>query len=71
MKKYKVHFSVFNLFNESQKEVVKLQSILKALMGTGMIVTWLETNSGYAIWVGIGAGVADALLACLYFEEKN
>jgi hypothetical protein len=71
MKKYNVYFSLFNLFNETQKEVVRLQTIFKGLMGTSMVVTWVESNSTYALWVGIAAGFIDMLLACFYFEEQK
>lgn len=69
MKKYKIYFSLTNLFGQTQAEVVKLQTYLKGIMATGAITTWLSVNAEIAIYVGIGGVIADTLLACLYFEE--
>lgn len=49
MKKYKIHWSIFNLFSESQSEVVKLQQIVKGIMGAGVVATWAESNATYGI----------------------
>jgi hypothetical protein len=71
MKKYKVHFSIFNLFADSQAEVVKLQSIFKGIMSVIVGTTWYGTNATYALYVAILGAVIDASLACFYFEEVN
>lgn len=69
MKKYKVHFSFLNLLQESQAEVVKLQTIIKGILGAGVVTTWAASNSTYAIIFALGAGLLDMLIACFYFEE--
>lgn len=72
MKKYKVYFSIFNLFRDTQAEVVKLQSYIKGLTGVIGASVWYTTNANNALIVAIGGFALDALLACLYFEElKN
>jgi|TARA_R110000868_G_scaffold72406_3_gene211101 hypothetical protein len=71
MKKYKVYFSVFNLFGNTQSEIVKLQQYAKGIVSAIAGMTWYESNATYAIYVGIGGVVLDTLLACLYLEEKN
>lgn len=70
MKKYKVHFSFFNLFNDSQAEVVKLQMIFKAFTATVTTGTWYGSDAKHALWVGIGGFVIDLLIGCLYFEKQ-
>jgi len=71
MKKYKVHWSIFNLFSESQAEVVKLQQIVKGIMSAGVVATWAEANATAGIIVALGAGALDMLLSCFYFEQIN
>lgn len=71
MKKYKVHWSIFNLFSESQSEVVKLQQIVKGIMATGVVATWAESNATYGIIMALGAGLLDMAIACFYFEQIN
>ena len=68
MKKYKIHWSIFNLFSESQSEVVKLQQIVNGIMGAGVVATWAESNATYGIVFALGAGVLDMGIACFYFE---
>lgn len=68
MKKYKVHWSIFNLFSDSQAEVVRLQNLIKGIMGAGIITTWAETNATYGLILALSAGVVDLLLGCFYFE---
>lgn len=71
MKKYKVHFSVFNLSENTQSEIVKLQQYVKGIVSAIAGMTWYESNATYAVCVGIGGVVLDTLLACLYLEEKQ
>lgn len=71
MKKYKIHFSVFNLFSESQAEVVKLQQLFKGLTVIITSAAWYSTDAGHAIYVGIGGFFVDVVLSCFYFEEKK
>lgn len=69
MKKYKVHWSLLNLLQESQAEVVKFQTIVKGILGAGVVTTWAASNSTYAIIFALGAGLIDMFIACFYFEE--
>lgn len=71
MKKYKVHWSIFNLFQETQSEVVKLQQLAKTLMGSLTGLTWLASDANHAIYVGFAAMLLDAILGCFYFEKQN
>lgn len=68
MKKYKVYWSIFNLFSDSQAEVVRLQNLVKGIMGAGIITTWAETNATYGLILALSAGIVDILLGCFYFE---
>lgn len=71
MKKYKVHFSIFNIFSDSQSEVVKLQTVFKSISAAVVGTVWYESNSTNALYFAIGGCVIDAILACFYFEEVN
>lgn len=68
MKKYKVHFSFFNLFSESQSEVVKLQQLFKTISAAVVGTVWYESNATYALYVAIGGALVDVFLSCFYFE---
>lgn len=69
MKKYRVHWSVFNLFADTQSEVVKLQNIVKGIMGASIVTTWASLNATYGIILALGAGALDMILGCFYFEQ--
>lgn len=69
MKKYKIHWSFFNLLNDSQAEVVKLQMIFKVLMSGGAVTAWAETTATWGMIVGGIGIVVDLLIGCFYFEE--
>lgn len=68
MKKYKVHFSIFNIFSDSQSEVVKLQTVFKSISAAIVGTVWYNSDSTYALYFAIGGCVVDAILACFYFE---
>lgn len=69
MKKYKVYFSIFNLFNDTQKEVVKIQTYIKGGTATIATSTYLASNAELAMIVGAAGFLLDAITACFYFEE--
>lgn len=71
MKKYKIHFSFFNLFSESQSEVVKLQNFFKGLTAIVAGSTWYASDANAALYVGIGGYIIDVVLGCFYFEQVN
>ena len=70
MKKYKVYFSVFNLFAETQKEVVRLQQIFKGLMAIITGATWFASDSTHALIIALFAGLFDVFLSCFWFVEE-
>ena len=71
MKKYKVYFSLLNLLNDTQSEVVKLQTMFKTLSTAAVGTVWYESNATYALYVAIGGAFMDALLTCFHFEKIN
>jgi len=71
MKKYKVHFSFLNLLNETQAEVVKLQTMFKTLSTAAIGTVWYESNATYALYVAIGGAFIDVFLTCFHFEKIN
>lgn len=69
MKKYKIHWSIFNLVGNTQAEVVKLQQTAKALFGTVTVGTYFSDGSKYAIFVGFFAMLIDLVIGCICLEE--
>lgn len=69
MKKYKWHWSLFNLFSNTQAEVVKLQSIWGGLSAIITGATWASTNDHYAFFAAVGCALVDKIIACIYLEE--
>lgn len=69
MKKYKVYFSLFNLFSKTQAEVVKLQQLVKGFTATIGGITWIQSDANHAIYVGIAGFIVDIILGCFYFEK--
>lgn len=68
MKKYKVYWSVFNLFADTQAEVVKLQNMFKGITAIVATSTWFATDSEHTLYVGIAGYILDVLLSCFYFK---
>lgn len=68
-KKYNWGFSFFNLFAETQKEVAKLQFIVKGATATIVGTAWYSGNSDHALIVGITGFTLDVILGCFWFEE--
>lgn len=71
MKEYKIHFSIFNLLSESQSEVVKLQTIFKAISASIATTAWYASGDRAALYTAIAGIAVDTFLACFYFEEKK
>ena len=69
MKKYKIHFSIFNLFADSQAEVVKLQTYVKGFTVMLAGTTWYASDANSTLIVGCLGFICDAILHCLYLEE--
>lgn len=70
MKKYKIYWSLFALFNETQSEVVRLQTLFKTLIATPVIGSvWYSSSSNNTLYVALVCGVVDMLLGCFYFKE--
>ena len=71
MKKYKAHWSLFNLLSSSQEEVVKLQMIWAGLSGIILSSTFIMSNDRITLWSALGCALFDkVILGCFYFEEK-
>jgi hypothetical protein len=71
MKKYKVHFSLWNLFEETQSEIVNLQNRLKVLIVAASSGAWYASNADNAMYVAIAGFVIDNLLGCIFLEKKE
>lgn len=67
-KKYKVTFSVFNLLQDTQAEVVKLQNMVKGFMAVLTGATWYSSNSNNAMFCAIFAMILDTIISMFYFE---
>jgi hypothetical protein len=69
MKKYKYHFSISNLFTDSQAEIVKFQTWVKTstvFIGASVFIASSETNTLIVAALGF---VFDTILHCMYLEE--
>jgi hypothetical protein len=71
MKKYKVRFSLFNLFQKSQAEVVQLQTIWMVFSGIITGATVISASPEHALYAALGCAAIDKALACFYFEERK
>lgn len=70
MKKYKVKFSLVNLFFQTQKEVQRIQTMWGAISVIILGSTYLNTNDKYTLLAAVGCAVVDKLIGCLWLEEK-
>lgn len=71
MKKYKVYFSIFNILEETQKEVARLQFFTKTLTGMLAGLSYLAESTDSLTYVAIGGFLIDGALHCLWFEKKE
>ena len=69
MKKYKIRFNLVNLFFQTQKEVVRVQTMVKTFTGAIAATTWYTTKPEYALYIAGVGFIIDAFLACLWLEE--
>lgn len=69
MKKYKVSFSFFNLFQKSQQEVVILQQSWAGIAAIICGSTYFNSTPEYTLIAALGCALVDKLLPGLYFEE--
>lgn len=70
MKKYRIRFSIVNLFFQTQKEVVRVQTMVKTFTGAIVATTWYNSDPKYALYVAGAGFIVDVLLSCLWLEEK-
>lgn len=67
--KYKVSFSLFNLFNSSSEEIVKLQTMWAGLATTLTTSVYISSNEKYTLFTAIGCFIVDKLITCLEFKK--
>lgn len=68
--KRKLKYSLYNLFEETPVEVVRMQAKIKAIMAGGVVVTWMETNDSVGIILSLSAGIIDFLIGGFGYEEN-
>lgn len=68
-KKYKPHFSIFNIIDGTQPEMAKFKNYIKAATAAVTSMTWYNSDAKYAIIVGITGMIIDTLLDCIYLEK--
>jgi hypothetical protein len=71
MKKYKIQFSIFNLFQATQEEVARLQTVWAGFSAPIIASAFITSSERNALIAAIICGLVDKLLACLYLEEKK
>lgn len=69
MKKYKVHFSFFNLFRATQEEVAQLQTIIGGLTATITGTAFINENPELAMYVGVGGFFLNTFVKLFSFEK--
>lgn len=67
--KFNWAFSVFNLTEETPKEVTRLQGIAKGFFAVVTGATWYGADANHALLVALGAVLVDTILGCLYVEK--
>ena len=63
--KRKFNFSIYNYFEETCPDVIKLQAKIKALLGTGTIATFIATDAKTTLIVALGSFIVNEVLGCL------
>ncbi len=69
MKKRKITFSIFNYFDETQKEIVKLQNGFKAVSVVVTGSTYFATDNQNTLIVLVGLALVNELFCFLKIEE--
>ena len=69
MKKYKISFSLSNLFADSTSQVTTLQNKSKAIFTAMAGATYVASNAEWTLLVAVAAVVSDTLISCLSFDE--
>lgn len=67
--KYNWGFSIFNLTEETPKEISRLQGISKAFFAVVTGAAWFAASSDHALIAAGLAIVVDTILACFYVEK--
>lgn len=70
-KKYKISFSIYNLFGDSCAQVVMLQNKFKAGLTALAGLTYVYSNAELTLIVAIAGAIVDSLLSCFNFEETK
>jgi hypothetical protein len=70
MKKYKIHWSIWNLVQPTQKEVSQLQTIWAGFSAPIIASALIASNDRNALIAAVVCGLIDKSLSCLYLEEK-
>lgn len=70
MKKYRIKFSIVNLFFKTQNEVVRLQTMWSGISAVIVSSTLINASEHYAFYAAIGCALVDKLIGCLWLEEK-
>ena len=70
MKKYKVYFSLWNFNKAIQEPVSNIQAWVKAFAGSLATTSYLTEHNTLAFVMMVLGFAIDALLSCIYLEEK-
>lgn len=71
MKKYEVNWHFFNMLEDSQKEVVRLQAMWKGIALTLATSTYVNSNDKATLVVGLMCAVVDQLITGFWFVPKE
>lgn len=68
--KRKLKYSLYNLFEETPVEVVRMQTKIKAIMASGVVATWMATSDHVGVILSLIAGAIDFLITGFGYEES-
>ena len=69
--KKRFEFSVFNLTEETPAEIVKLQGIVKGLIGTVATTTWFTVSPELAGSLAVAGAIVIEFLGCFKVVNEN
>ena len=71
MSNKKVKFSILNLFEKTQKEIVRLQLTVKGLFAIIIGSQIIQEKPEQLLYITLLGAIIDMLVGCFYIEENN
>jgi hypothetical protein len=65
----KIRFNVLNIFNETPKEIVRVQNSFKLFTGGLVATTWYTIDPKHSLYIAVIGFIVDAFLCCITIVE--